>query len=981
MAATTGQTVGGEYVFGFLCAMIASLLTGTPGFAEPAEQFEVKRENVFEFAEKPTVTREGDQVTISFETKGLCDVTVAIEDSTGRIVRHLASGVLGPNAPEPFQQDSRQQEIIWDGKDDAGAYVDHIDDIRVRVSLGLKPRFERTLFWAPERRGRFAPRHLMAAAPEGVYVFDNSREFDHLRLFDREGRYARTVYPFPSHRVDKVDGLRRLHLPDGSEVPHKNDYLQASLLSDRTGAGLDNGSTGDNEGGAPKGNIGFGLAVAGDRIAVTDQTLRRLATDGSSGGLALHGPSVAKHSPADEPLAQFPTGTVRVSSPKRIAFDPDGEWLYLARNMDIRTSMRSVSAYWRHAVQRMAFAEGERPENFLGTDEPGSAEGRFNMPSDVDTDARGRIYVADHLNHRVQIFSPDGSFLRAVPVKYPAQVSVHQRTGEIYVFCWPLPKPGRGAGYSLRAGHPRNALPLPEHNDMPAAYTRLHKFAPVEEEETREIAVWNLPMRARERQFAGVVAWARDFEDYNAIVDSWAEPTTIWVGPSPSANLVDCESDNLLVLREHGDTLEVVRDFHEETLRTLGRTWSPIYHRQRLYVNPATGHLHKGAIFNARGERHSHKSIRHLVRIRPEDGHVRIDELPFNTEDLAFDRDGHLYLRNKNMVVRYCLENRREVPFDYGQEHDRVAYGGGSLTRTAHVISGAVFPGNVGRVGAHHGGMYVSVCGHIAVGSLYESEDRTDADQGWRPLVYQGRRLDGTIMLVHVLDRHGQMVHADVLPGLRGGLQGLGLDARDKLYLLYPASRRRPADRPHNPRSGTLMRFPLGEGRLLSLDGAPVPLPEPPERAPDVSGAWVEGADWMAGGFGWHGRYGHDGGWLDSRFALDYFARSFAPEPHRYQVGVLDSNGNLILRVGQYGNVDDGMPLVKDGGPPNPQSIGGDEVGLFHPAFVATHSDHRLFIADPGNARIVSVKLGYHTDELVPLKDVPDTLANAQQQE
>jgi hypothetical protein len=40
--------------------------------------------------------------------------------------------------------------------------------------------------------------------------------------------------------------------------------------------------------------------------------------------------------------------------------------------------------------------------------------------------------------------------------------------------------------------------------------------------------------------------------------------------------------------------------------------------------------------------------------------------------------------------------------------------------------------------------------------------------------------------------------------------------------------------------------------------------------------------------------------------------------------------------------------------------------------YVATHTDHRLYIADAGNARIVSVLLTYHTTERVPLKDVED---------
>lgn len=41
----------------------------------------------------------------------------------------------------------------------------------------------------------------------------------------------------------------------------------------------------------------------------------------------------------------------------------------------------------------------------------GKADGEFDTAHDVALDARGRVYVADRENHRVQIFSPDGKFI------------------------------------------------------------------------------------------------------------------------------------------------------------------------------------------------------------------------------------------------------------------------------------------------------------------------------------------------------------------------------------------------------------------------------------------------------------------------------------------------------------------------------------------------------------------------------------------
>ncbi len=154
-----------------------------------------------------------------------------------------------------------------------------------------------------------------------------------------------------------------------------------------------------------------------------------------------------------------------------------------------------------------------------------------------------------------------------------------------------------------------------------------------------------------------------------------------------------------------------------------------------------------------------------------------------------------------------------------------------------------------------------------------------------------------------------------------------------------------------------------------------------PARPPDVynghlGAAWIEGAEWMYGGVGYCGfNTARAGGGCDcwhSRFAADYFNRTFAPEIERYTVAVLDSNGNLILRIGRYGNVEDGMPQHTAGGPVAPRPLGGDEVALFHAAYVGLHSDRRLFISDAGNARILSVRLDYHATEKVALRDVPD---------
>jgi len=156
-----------------LCAALAlPMLSACGAFqSTEAEDYTIDRKDVFEFTAKPTVTRDGDALTIRFGSRDYCDATIVIENKEGAIVRHLASGVLGSNAPEPFRKNSLEQAVVWDSKNDNGEYVDDFSDLRVRVSLGLKPRFEKTLYWHPKKLTARRRHPRAVAQPEGVYVY------------------------------------------------------------------------------------------------------------------------------------------------------------------------------------------------------------------------------------------------------------------------------------------------------------------------------------------------------------------------------------------------------------------------------------------------------------------------------------------------------------------------------------------------------------------------------------------------------------------------------------------------------------------------------------------------------------------------------------------------------------------------------------------------------------------------------------------
>jgi len=953
-----------------------------------SEEFRVKRRGPFDFAAPPKVTRQGDRIRIAFETKGFCDVTVAIEDAEGRIIRHLASGVLGPNAPAPFTKDSKKQEVVWDGKNDRGIYVDDKDAHTVRVSVGLRPQFERSLYWAPEKRiGNYAP--TMCAAPEGVYVVEGLG-VDHIRLFDHDGAYVRTVYPFPANKLKDVRGLEwRTRPQTGAKMPIKHGFVQGSLLS--SGSSYVDGAE-KHHGGMATTTMAVWSPGAGrpGRIALAYHYLNRLGTDGTSGGLPLRGPKVG----IEKRLHRSGSwGGQRTIGPSSAAFSPDGRYVYLTGYTYAQVYPRNAGCF--HGVYRIDYEKGEQAETFLGhltEKDYGADNARFTVATSVATDARGRVYVSDFMNDRVQIFSAAGKFLKTLATDKPAKVLVHKRNGEIYVFSWPA----TGVSNEIHRKAKRKV-------DWRKFQNRLTRYASFEGGMKR-IEGYPLPSGRLDR--GGMVSFGTLM---HVEIDSWAARPTLWVvghkhqvtaaevnywgqGTSVREAADRWSGTGIRLFVLDGDRWRLKRDFSREVARKIVRVRPAAFSRQRLYVNPKNEKLYIGE------DSGFGKSFNQAVQIDPATGKVRLVDLPFDGEDLCFDVNGLAYMRTDRLVVRYNAETWREVPWDYGEERPNVYFssiGGGK--RTA-VISGLPTPGHR-PVCWHQGGMGISPKGLLAVSCCSRSKPRSrevgvkfrvtvDAGKPYTPAIYPGR---ARWQEIHVWDTHGKLVHEDAIPGLTL-LCGTEIDNQGNLYVMADSTRAYNGKKYFNEMTGTVMKFAPKKGKVVSAGRAVVRLTAEnrPKRPPEVTGgftgtAWVDGAEWLYGGSGWFGfNTARSGGGCDcwhSRFCLDYFARSFVPEVGNYSVAVLDTNGNLILRIGRYGNVDDGLPSGKalkrsaaslSGEPPNARALGGDEVGLFHAAYVGTHTDRRLFIHDAGNGRILSVKLGYHATRTIALHDVPD---------
>jgi hypothetical protein len=517
----------------------------------------------------------------------------------------------------------------------------------------------------------------------------------------------------------------------------------------------------------------------------------------------------------------------------------------------------------------------------------------------------------------------------------------------------------------------------------------LRRFGPVED--PKALGETPLPLDP----YGESANYASSPSPFRAALDSWAEPARIWLCTMP--HLDEGQSAATFGIRLftlENEKLVEQQSWQKEVIASIGRWKFPPLARQRLYVDPRDGTLLVGD-----GDVGYAKAFTRLLRIDPSTGKGREVDLPMSAEEMAIDRDGLYYFRTTTLIARFDPTNWREVPFDYGESAvARFPYG-----KPATLISGLPLPSTEPGYWHQHG-MDINAGGDIAVFCVNSKQakrrdgEKTTTDQAagrpYTPPIYPGRFCYGEL---HVFDKHGKIKVEDAAQGLPMG-HGVYMDRLGSLYVHLHGSQVADGKTLFTEPVGTIVKFKPKAGKItIASKDLPLPLAEEakPRTPPNLnatflgSEAWIEGFEWMYSGVGIS--YAGSCQCWNSRFAVDYYGRVFAPENFRSQVAVLDTNGNLLMHIGQLGNVEDGKPLIPDGGPANTRSIGpsagsagspqagsgqaSDEVALMYANYVATHTDRRLFIADPGNLRILSVKLGYNAEEKVALKDVKDSMA------
>jgi hypothetical protein len=155
--------------------------------------------------------------------------------------------------------------------------------------------------------------------------------------------------------------------------------------------------------------------------------------------------------------------------------------------------------------------------------------------------------------------------------------------------------------------------------------------------------------------------------------------------------------------------------------------------------------------------------------------------------------------------------------------------------------------------------------------------------------------------------------------------------------------------------AGAVCKFPP-TGGLIYSKGSSLPKDRPVEFGAHYGEVpyWTRNMLWKYNGYGIVPCSDDVCSCPNGRFDTDVFGRSFIPEHWRHSTAIVDTNGNLITRVGTYGNADSG---TKKGGP---VTIG------WHCATGVDH-DRYLYIPDIGNSRILRVGLGCEKEETVAL--------------
>ena len=803
------------------------------------------------FARNPTATQRDGGAEIRFAVNEETDVAVSILDSQRKVIRHLAAGMLGANAPAPFKAGSLAQVLEWDGKDDRGKALPK-GSYTVRVGLGAEASFDRYIGFARQWLGNI---YAMACDGKGLLYAYSSRG---LVVLDRQGKVLRQLAPAPGgFPLDKLAGLKPVTLKDGS-VHFQRGYA------------FPGGSVG-SMGITPDGYL---LMPGPPRYA---RNLTKIGTDGSV--------------PADA----FDTKLTRFSDIGylHVAASPDGKYAYVAGAEAGYKGDDARIASYRHSVYRLKLGTKGPAENFIGDDENGGIPGYSGRgPKGLACDAKGNLYVCRYRAGDINVYDPAGGRIKGFKIDAPQFVAVHPKTGQVYCLA------GKSKGYK-RSGY-----------NYPAtmAEARLVRFSADGEVEltTKLKDPWVLKRKER----AGPsyrLSFAMDFSGKRPLI--WvgvANPNATWC----EWNLLRIEDRG----EAFGEPREVMAKPGQALtggalLLLYDRKHDVIYHHianklrrytgegeelpfvkfedpkdgKRIYLCEAA--LDPDGNICVLGHRQWQYGKDRILKFTPEGKLIPLPDAPDGVSISHPNRGadphqarGFTVAPNGDMYAMYYDDK-------YPGKQDLEPWDRSFPLRiaVAHVsATGKMLnPRLIAHLRAGAGGIRVDGRGNIFVGDnimppgVAYPWDFVGVLPDPLQQPYVGRRGSGG-GLDPLLRNMGMLLKF----GPKGGTI-VGLPATDEI----PRGKRSPGDL-HKP-APEEQWFLFRNQRLR-----------------------VTGAEWQYHGFApvpaqYHGvTHVEQCTCLSGRFDLDEFGRAFVPDSIRRRITVLDSAGNVILRFGRPGNLD-----------------------------------------------------------------------------
>jgi hypothetical protein len=366
------------------------------------------------FTQPPTATQANAKVVIAFAVSVKTDVEVAILDAKGKVVRHLAAGVLGGEKapPQPLKK-GFAQAVAWDLRDDFGKPASG-GPFKVRVRAGMKVAFGRTLGDTPYMISAISG---MATDKEGnLYVFQRNFGYGsfYIQIFDSKGNYLRTMMPFAANLPpDKVSAYS-YYDEAGKRFIMKNysDVYPVSLPLSFRSSSLQLAST----------------HVANGLFLTNGTSIFRVAKDGTPWkGKLDAGRLVGKDRGWNGKKALKRNQSVKGGKTK-MGICPEGKFVYATLAYSkIGKDGKLANAHWKPGcIYRTEIGSGKsvEPWKTLNT-------GPLEL---LTVGPKGNLFALAISKGQVVVISPEGKVIGKLPVKTSARIDVHPKTGEVYVF-------------------------------------------------------------------------------------------------------------------------------------------------------------------------------------------------------------------------------------------------------------------------------------------------------------------------------------------------------------------------------------------------------------------------------------------------------------------------------------------------------------------------------------------------------------------